>query len=409
MIDDRTIDKLIERLTNRIQLANNYFLSSIGESIKQIGKLTPSKAQQLVQILKYGDNYQNIIKEISKLTDLNAKEIDKIFEEYAKQDQQFYKKFYEYRNKPFIEYANNEALIRQTKALSNISKGIMLNFTNSSALGYSIRDLEGNITFTGLRQTYERVLDTALLNVGQGKETFDDAMRNILKEIGGSGLRTLDYESGRSIRLDSMVRMHLKDGLRNLHNENQKIIAEEIDADGVEISVHINPAPDHAEVQGRQFTTNQYDKNGKLIKKGEFEKFQNDEKAVSYDGIVFEPEFDGHDRRSISEYNCYHYIFAIVLGVNKPQYSDEELQQIINDNNKGFEIDGKHYTMYEGTQLQRRLETKIREQRDIQILAKTSNNKNLELESQNKIRLLKDKYNQLNAISGLKPKMKRLR
>ena len=397
MIDDRTIEKLIERLTYRIQLANNYFLSSIGESIKEIGKLTPSKAQQLVQILKYGDNYQNIIKEISKLTDLNAKEIDKIFEEYAKQDQQFYKKFYEYRNKPFIEYAKNEALIRQTKALSNISKGIMLNFTNSSALGYSIRDLEGNITFTGLRQTYERVLDTALLNVGQGKETFDDAMKNILKEIGGSGLRTLDYESGRSIRLDSMVRMHLKDGLRNLHNENQKIIGEEIDADGVEISVHINPAPDHAEVQGRQFSNE------------EFDKFQNDIDSKDYTGKLFPAEFDGHDRRSISEYNCYHYIFAIVLGVNKPQYSNEELQQIINDNNKGFEIDGKHYTMYEGTQLQRRLETKIREQRDIQILAKTSNNKNLELESQNKIRLLKDKYNQLNAISGLKPKMKRLR
>ena len=47
------------------------------------------------------------------------------------------------------------------------------------------------------------------------------------------------------------------------YNENQKIIAEEIDADGVEISVHINPAPDHSMVQGRQFTTNQYDKNGK--------------------------------------------------------------------------------------------------------------------------------------------------
>jgi hypothetical protein len=222
-------------------------------------------------------------------------------------------------------------------------------------------------------------------------------MYSTIKELGSSGLKTVDYANGRSVRLDSSVRQHMKGALRNLHNETQAIFGEEFGSDGVEISVHINPAPDHAEVQGRQFS------------KEEFAKFQNDQDAVDYTGKVFESEHDGHDRRSISEYNCYHYTFDIVLGVSKPEYSEEELQKIIDDNNKGFELDGEHYTNYEGTQLQRKLETEIRKQKDIQIMAKASGNKELVQESQQKITQLTRKYKQLSDVSGLPTKMERMR
>jgi hypothetical protein len=53
MLDDRIINVLVERLVNRIEQGNTYILEEIGKSIKQIGTLTPSKAQQLAQILKY--------------------------------------------------------------------------------------------------------------------------------------------------------------------------------------------------------------------------------------------------------------------------------------------------------------------------------------------------------------------
>ena len=63
------------------------------------------------------------------------------------------------------------------------------------------------------------------MNVSQGKETFDSAMSKVMSDIGGSGLKTLNYESGRAIRLDSAVRMHMKSRLRELHNETQMILA----------------------------------------------------------------------------------------------------------------------------------------------------------------------------------------
>ena len=64
MIDEKTAELLVERLINRIEEANTYFLKKIGSSINQIKNLTPTKAQQLIQILKYGGTYEEIIKKI---------------------------------------------------------------------------------------------------------------------------------------------------------------------------------------------------------------------------------------------------------------------------------------------------------------------------------------------------------
>lgn len=398
MIPEENIDLIVERLINRIEQANTYFLMQLGSKVKKIRNLTPSEAQQLVQILKYGGDYDDIIRQLAKYTNLNIQDIDEIFSNYAKKDQLFYEKFYKYRNIPFVPYEQNIALKTQTQALINIVKNEMYNFTRSNVLGYTIKDLNGRVQFYGLRETYNRVLDEALLNVGQGKETFDSAMSNIMKEIGGSGLKTIQYESGRNIRLDSAVRMHLKGRLRELHNENQELFGKEFGSDGIEISTHSHPAIDHEKVQGRQFSNEEY------------EKLNNGLDAKDYTGKIFNLDHDDKNGyRPISEMNCYHYIFSIILGVSKPEYTEKQLQQIIDDNNKGFELDGKHYSNYEGTQLQRNLERKIREQKDIQILAKASGNNELVDESQQKITQLTQKYKELSDVSGLPTKMARMR
>lgn len=401
MITEELNDVLVERFVERTNKANEYYLKNIGEMLKKIKNLTPTEAQQLVQMLKYGGDYEEIVKKIAKYTSTNIDEVNTLFENYAKKDQQFYEKFYRYRNIPFVEYAKNEALIRQTQALSRIAQTEMFNFSRTNVLGYTI-----NGKFFNLRETYNELLDTALLNVGQGKETFDSAMTNIIKQIGGSGLKTLNYESGRNVRLDSAVRMHLKGRLRELHNENQQIFGEEFGADGVEISVHSNPAPDHAEVQGRQFST----KKPNNIELSEWEKLQNGLDAKDYKGNTYSLDHDNKNGyRPISEMNCYHYVFSIVLGVSRPEYTDEQLKGIIDDNKKGFELDGKHYTNYEGTQMQRALERKIREQKDIQILAKESDNKELIGKSQQNITTLTKKYKELSNVSGLPTKMQRMK
>lgn len=394
MLNEQVIDKVIERLVNRIEEGNTYTLKKIGESIKKIGTLSPSKAQQLVQILRYGGDYDKIVKKLAEITELNVKDIYKIFDEVAKNDYNFAKQFYDYRGMKFIPYEENIALQQQVRAIANITVGEYRNLTRSLAF---TKRVNGRIVYTDLARTYQDTLDKAVLNVVQGKNTFQEQMYSTIKELANSGIKSVNYGTNRSMRLDSAVRMQMKGALRNLHNEIQEQVGKEFDADGVEISVHGNPAPDHAEVQGRQFSNE------------EFNKFQNDIDAVDYTGKLFPAEFDGHDRRSISEYNCYHYTFAIVLGVSEPEHSDKELKQIINNNNKGFELDGKHYSMYEGEQLQRKLEIEIRKAKDTQIMAKASGNNELVDESQQRITQLTHKYKELSDISGLPTKMQRLR
>ena len=397
-MNEETIELLTERIVSRINKANEFFLIKIGESVKKIRGLTPTQAHQLIQILKYNGNYEEIVNEILRLTNLNIQDIDVIFNEMAKKDYLFAEQFYKYRGVDFVPYNQNKALIRQVNALASITKQEMFNYARATNLGYSIKDLQGNIKFVGLKETYDRILDTAVLNVGTGVDTFDNAMSKIMKDIGGSGLKTVDYASGRSIRLDSMARMHLKGALRTLHNEIQKQVGEEFDFDGYEISVHSNPAVDHEKTQGRQFSIEEY------------EKLNNGLEAKDYKGNTYTLDHDHKNGfRPISTMNCYHYVFSIVLGVNKPEYSEEQLQKIIDDNDKGAIIDGKHYTNYEITQLQRSFERKIRKQKDIQILAKESGNKELVKESQDRITQLTNKYIEISKISGLPTRMDRLK
>lgn len=398
-MNNKIDEKLVERLVGRIEELNTNILKKIGKTIKEIKNLTPTQAHQLQTILKYGNNYKDIVNKIAKTTNLNIDEIDNIFSAYAKQDYAFAKDFYDYKGLTYKSYKDFELLNRQVNALSRITKQGCLEIAKTKALGYTITDLNGNVKFKQLKDAYQYAIDQAILSVSQGKDTFDNQMYGILRDLGG-GLKTIDYESGRTRRLDSALRMNIQDGLRDLHNETQKVIGEDFGADGVEITVHESPAPDHADLQGRQFSTVKPNKN----KLSEFEKLQNNEPATDYKGVTYT-----HEHRPISQYNCYHTTFAILLGVNNPQYSDEQLKQIKTRNEKGFEFEGKHYTMYEGTQLQRRIETEIRKQKDTQILARESDNKQLIGDSQYKITQLTGKYKELSKASGLSMKQDRLR
>lgn len=388
MIDERLIDLLVERLVDRIEEGNSYTLRKIGESIKEIGALSPSKAQQLSQILKYGGNYDKIVEKLAQITELNVKDIYEIFEEVAKSDYAFAKQFYDYRGVKYIPYEENIALQQQVKALARITAGEYANFSNTLAF---TKRVNGRVVYTDLARTYQDTIDKAVLSIAQGKSTFQEQMYSTIKELGSSGIKRVDYASGRSVRLDSSVRQHLKGALRNLHNETQAVFGEEFGADMIEISVHEHPAPDHY-MQGKQMMIEEY------------EKMQNHLPFKDLQGNIYEP-LD----RPISELNCYHYVFYGVAGVSKPNYTDEELNNILKENEKGIEFDGQKYTIYEMSQIQRRLETNIRKQKDLQIIGRASGNKEIVENAQRKITELTHKYKQVSDISGLPYKRDRLR
>lgn len=394
MLSDKVRERLAETLVDRIEELNTTILEEIGKSIKTIGGLTTSQAYQLIQQLKYGASYRKIIKKLAEVSNLNERQIKEIFEAIAKQDQNFAKQFYQYRDIDFIPYERNDRLKRQVNAISKLTVDTFTNMMNSSAF---ITIENGKQVVTPLSRIYQHILDRAILSLSQGRESYGTIMRKAMRELADNGIRTIDYASGTHRRLDSAVRMNLLDGMRNLSNEMQKSFGEEFGADGVEVSVHSYPAEDHADIQGRQFTNENW------------EKLQAGERVKDYSGTYRQI---GHSKsggyRPISEYNCYHGITSVILGVNKPIYSESQLNDIQNQNEKGFKFEGKQYTLYEGTQLQRQIETKVRTLKDRQIGAKARGDWDEVRKCQLGITQLTHKYKELCDVSGLPSKATRM-
>lgn len=413
MLSDEVIEKVTERIVNRIEQVNSFILEKIGKDIKKIGTLSPTDAQRLAQVLKYGGDYNKIVQKLAKITELNVKDLYKIFNEVAKSDYQFKKEFYEYRNKMFIPYEDNIALQNQVNALANITAREYVNLTRTTAIGFSVRDRFGNLVFKDLSQAYIDTLDTAVLAISQGKSTFQQEMYRTIKELGESGIKTIDYASGRSVRLDSAIRTSLRSGLRDIRNELQLFYGEEYGANMVEVSHHPNSAPDHIDtVDGKQFAL--IDEIRKQIANGtetqiKLEDIQGNRVKVKGKWYYDYNYINNQLERKVSTLNCYHYIFNGILGVTKPLFTKEQLEEDKKKNEKGFTYQGKHYSLYEAEQRQRQLELELRKAKDTQIIAKNSGNMELLDKSQKKIRELTQVYRDFTKQGNLTSKLDRAR
>ena len=386
MLDEELQEKLLKVFDKRFQDYNSKVLWELGQIIAKFKDLTPSQANVLAQQLKFSNSAKEVLAELSKQGAISVKDLKKILERVAKENSGFAETYYKAREIDMPVYKENKALQNLVSAIYKQSGEEFKNIAKST--GFRLLDVNKKPLLLNIQETYNEVIDRCVIAVMEGKETYQQTMRSTLKQLAESGVRKIEYKSGYSRRIDTSVRMNILDSTRQISNESQKLFGKEFDADGIEISTHLNPSPDHSNVQGHQFSNKEY------------EKLQSTGVATDYNGEVIDIRIKDNFR-PISTMNCFHYIFSIVLGVSKPQYSNEELKKIIDDNEKGAELDGKHYTNYELTQIMRKLETKIREQKDLQIIARASDDKDLILQAQTKITQLTNKYKQVVKISGL--------
>lgn len=392
-------EMLARKFQKRFQDYNKEILKELGKIIKKFNGLGPDEAFKLGQILKYDLSAKRLEKKLAEILNKSEKEVRELMEEIAKQNLQFSKTYYEARGLKVPIYKESGAIQSLVESVAKITNDNMKNIARTT--GFVLKEDGVSVAYR-LTDLYKKVVDESIYSITTGKENYYERMKKIMLELADSGLQEINYDNVGTVyrghlikepyhrRLDSSARMNILDGMRQVHNGTQEIVGRDFKADGVEISVHLNPAPDHEEIQGKQFT------------KKEFDKFQRGEVAVSYDGIIF----DGSDKRAISEYNCYHYIFSVILGSSVPSYSNEELQDIINKKNETFEFEGKTYNKYEGTQIQRRIETEIRRLEDMNVIAESSGAKNLVAENQIKINMLKSKYLKLVKASGLRNQLR---
>lgn len=392
MLSDDALNRLIQPIIDRQQNINTYVIRKIALRIKEVGEVLPSDVQKLISLRNAGGDAQKIMNEIARLTQMQVNEIQKLVEIVAKDAYESAKPFYDFTKKSYIPYDENTLLKRRVQAMAMQTSNSYKNLTKAQA--FMIRDPKNpkKLIATPVAKAYQSIMDEAVQAASGGTVSYNTAMRKTVKQLADSGLRRVEYEpeSGRKFtqRTDTAVRRNLLDGMRAVNQEMQNIVGEEFGSSGVEITVHMNPAPDHAEMQGHQFTNK------------EFDKMQHGENFKDIQGR----EYQGFDR-AVGTLNCRHFAISIMVGITKPNYTDEQLKEILKKNEEGYTLpNGKHLTMYECTQKQRQLETQIRYAKDGQIAARASGNTELAKEYQKKVNKLTSDYKQFSKACGLSEK-----
>lgn len=359
MLSERQLEAVLKVFEQRAQELTDTYLRRIGEHIKAIGTATPSDVNRLVELKRMGANVDRMKAEIAKAMNAAAKDVEKVFYSIAETDYRFAEKFYgEGRQIPIKQ---NKALLRVLQAQLRQTQDAMANLSRTTVIS----------------NAYQDAVSAAVQAVQSGVTDYNSAIRSAVKNAAREGLR-VEYASGNHRRLDSAVRMNVLDGARQLNQDVARQVGKEYGADGVEISAHALCAADHLPYQGTQMTSD------------DFEHLQ----------VTLE--------RPIGQWNCRHFAFPILLGVSEPTYNQAQLDYYRRNSDERITIGDVTKTRYEWSQEQRRIETAIREQKNVANLAKASGDDALRRTAQYNINRLDEAYSKVSQSAGLIEKRERM-
>ena len=320
----------MEQLYRSLQLN---IMSDLTERLKANGEEITSAADwQINRLYELGVSKDEIDSLIQSTLDVSDDEIDRIYDEVVKSGYARNEELYADKGKEYIPYAENEQLQQLVKAVKNQTKSEFKNITGS--LGFAVRNPDNTVSFTPLAKFYQDTLDNGLMQVASGAFDYNTMLKKVVKTMTDSGLRTVDYASGWSNRVDVAVRRALMTGFNQVVAKVNEDNAEQLGTEYFEVSYHRGARPTHQVWQGRVYS------------KKELE-------TVCGLGTV----------TGLCGANCYHSYSPFMKGIDTPTYSEEELDRMNEEENTPKEYNGKEYTAYEAQQRQRQLETAMRADR----------------------------------------------
>lgn len=376
------LEELAELASKGLFRLNSEILKALG---KQIANARSGGFDRISLLSSVDQEAERLLLEILKELNIATAKASEIYIQAAKLAYQDMNKYYAARGLTQVPIDQQRAIVNFVQGIATTTRETFTNLSNTTAIGFRILGLDGSVRYKAFKTHYHDLIDQAITEVATGQTDYKSAIRNAMRQTADSGIRIIDYESGYSRRLDSAMRQNILDGVKAIAHEVSKQTGEQFGADGIEISAHNNCAPDHLPYQGRQFSNQEFE------------------------------EIQENLPRKFGMWNCRHTLFPIILGLSQPLYTEEERQQMIAQSTEVKEFEGKTYTAYEATQLQRRIETEIRKRKDRVILAKEAGddvsrrveqlkinqlqNKYLELSKKFKLPLAKDR----TSVSGFRP------
>lgn len=247
-------NQMASKIAGRYQDLELRIMKDIVRRIKKTGKITSTADWQINRLLILGYSSEDIEKEIKKTLDASYPEMFELYDKVIDWEYVRNKDIYEQINVEHIPFDQNEQLKQITDAIIDQSFADLENITNS--LGFYLDYGDGKKVITPLAQVYTNYLDSACFDIVTGAFDYNSVLRRVVTQLTNSGLRQVDYSSGRANRVDVAARRAVMTGVANLTHKITEYHMEQLGCEYVEVSWHAGARPSHSVWQGKVYKWN---------------------------------------------------------------------------------------------------------------------------------------------------------
>lgn len=376
------LDALPEELADLYRNLEDTLLIEICSRLKAKDQLNEVTVQDIRALRSHGIPLKDIERAIRKATDISEKKLKELLDDVVERNQQYYTGIIDLAH---ITQPETLLSIEDTWAIYEQTRQEMRNITRS--MGFLV---DGGRTMLPPAKAYQWALDNAEMQVQSGAISYNQAIKSAVRQLAQSGLKIVDYESGHRDQIDVAVRRAVMTGVSQLCAKYTEQSADYLNTPYFEVSAHAgardkpgkSPWSSHKAWQGRVYS----------VRAGDI--YPNIYDVCGLGAV------DG-----LEGANCRHRRYPWVEGIMERTYTDEQLAHI--DDGLGCTYDGKSYTAYEATQMQRRVERQIRAVKRLKISNKASGLNNEARAANIKLRRLNAKYREFSAAAGLTPQWER--
>ena len=315
-------------------------IEEIATRIAKVGYANTVVLNDIQIAQEMGVLYQDIITLVAKYNNTSYEKVTEIFEQAGAKTLKFDDKIY-------AEAGLNPLPINQSSSMVQL-----LNSTIEKTAG-NLQNLAMTTANTAQTQFYN-AMNKAYMEVSTGVKSYTQSIIDTIKDISSQGA-VITYPSGRNMSLESAVRMNIITGVNQTCGKLQELRADELSWDLMELTAHSGARPGHASWQG---------------------------KIVSRSGQKGYLSLDDIGYGTVTGFkgvNCRHDWYPYMEGSART-YTQEQLNEWENEK---VEYNGKEYSKYDATQIQRAMERRIRaDKKELVAQQKllTSNNKDIDIE-----------------------------
>lgn len=378
------LPKPLERTMTALELS---IMDEIIQRIKEAAQITPVIDWLLVRMDAIGKSRTSIKQMIGKALEKTYLQVDNIYEQAAKSDYIRNKEIYEAAGRDYQPYEDNQWLQQVVDAARRQSKDSLRPLENiTQTTGFNVPMGGSKKVFTPLSEYLERSLDKAMLGITTGARTYSQAIGEVIDEMTASGIRTVDYASGKSDRIEVAARRAVMTGVAQMTDKVNEKNMEALQTDYCEVDWHMGARNTGTGYQNHQSWQ------GKVFSSEEMRTVCGKGQMLGFGGI-----------------NCYHIAFAFIPGISKRKYTDEWLAEQNRKENEKKVYRGREYDAYGALQHQRRLERTIRKQKqDVKLLESGGADKEDIIAAKCRLRLTNKTYVDFSKEMGLRQQRERL-